>query len=456
MEEVAAHVNVNVPVSSTSQRLLGSNPYFSAGAGLLGLGTALAVARQMIGRYGSMIQRQFIVSLEITSKDRLYPWVLQWITSVPSWRRHLVSVASFSSPRNTLSRGTNGDYQLIPGPGVHYFCHNGRWYKMERTREKISEGSAPGSASMWMTHQQMETIMLSTFGRRTSLFNDILTECAELARAAYHGRTIIYTSWANEWRPFGHPHRKRELSSVVLDQEISQRLIQDVFTFLSSSEWYSRRGIPYRRGYLLHGPPGTGKSSFVKALAGHLDYNICLLNLGEGIMTDDRLLHLLTVLPDRSILLLEDIDAIIPPSAGGSFQPRSKDASQVSSGATRVTLSGLLNALDGVASAEDRILFMTTNHYERLDPALLRPGRIDVQQYFGYATSLQAKRMFMQFYPGRSELAEEFAVLITEQAAISPAQIQGHFIIYRDGPEAALDAMKSLLADSARSGNKVS
>jgi mitochondrial chaperone BCS1 len=68
-------------------------------------------------------------------------------------------------------------------------------------------------------------------------------------------------------------------------------------------------GIPYRRGYLLYGPPGSGKSSFIQALAGELGYNICILNLGERALTDDRLNHLLSNAPERSILLLEDIDA---------------------------------------------------------------------------------------------------------------------------------------------------
>lgn len=70
-----------------------------------------------------------------------------------------------------------------------------------------------------------------------------------------------------------------------------------------------RVGIPYRRGYLLYGPPGSGKTSFIQALAGELEYNICILNLSERGLTNDRLNHLLTNLPERSIMLLEDIDA---------------------------------------------------------------------------------------------------------------------------------------------------
>ena len=68
-------------------------------------------------------------------------------------------------------------------------------------------------------------------------------------------------------------------------------------------------GIPYRRGYLLHGPPGSGKSSFIQALAGSLSYDIALLNLSERGLADDKLIHLLSNAPERSFVLIEDIDA---------------------------------------------------------------------------------------------------------------------------------------------------
>lgn len=112
-------------------------------------------------------------------------------------------------------------------------------------------------------------------------------------------------------------------------------------------------------GYLLHGPPGCGKSSYITALAGELEFGICVLNLSERGLSDDRLNHLLSVAPQQSIILLEDIDA--------AFLSREDTAQQKSAyeGLNRVTFSGLLNCLDGVASTEARIVFMTTNYLER-------------------------------------------------------------------------------------------
>lgn len=117
----------------------------------------------------------------------------------------------------------------------------------------------------------------------------------------------------------------------------------------------------------MWGPPGTGKTSFILAIAGKLNLNICPLNLTDSSIDDDTLCTLLSNLPKRSCVLLEDVDAI--------FVDRD---SVNKDNKCNVSFSGLLNALDGVRSTDGRILFMTTNHKEKLDEALLRPGRADI------------------------------------------------------------------------------
>jgi len=113
-----------------------------------------------------------------------------------------------------------------------------------------------------------------------------------------------------------------------------------------------------------------------------------------------------------------------------------------------VTFSGLLNALDGVRSQEGRILFMTTNHREKLDPALMRPGRADFHARLNNASHDQMKRLFLNFNPGEEELAEKFARALPP-LKISMAKLQGHFLKYRDEPLAQVDAVKEVLEDSA-------
>lgn len=251
-----------------------------------------------------------------------------------------------------------------------------------------------------------------------------------MALKAHEGKTIMYTAMGSEWRPFGHPRKRRPLESVVLDNGIGQRILRDCREFISNPSWYMDRGIPYRRGYLLHGPPGCGKSSYITALAGEMEFGICVLNLSERGLSDDRLNHLLSVAPQQAIILLEDVDA--------AFVSREDSAKQRAAyeGLSRVTFSGLLNCLDGVASTEARILFMTTNYLDRLDPALIRPGRVDVKEYIGWCSSHQLRQMFLRFYHD-DRLAEEFADKVASFGKnVSPAQIQAFFMFHKQETDA--------------------
>jgi chaperone BCS1 len=170
------------------------------------------------------------------------------------------------------------------------------------------------------------------------------------------------------------------------------------------------------------------ESSFIQALAGELEYNICVLNLAERYLSDDRLNMLLSIVPQRSIILLEDVDA-----AFASDRSKATGAD-----ANALTFSGFLNALDGVVSSEGRIVFMTTNHIDRLDPAILRPGRVDVKVYVGNATEHQIRLMFLRFYEGEVELANEFIRKLGD-TAVSTAQLQGLFLFCKNNPRQAIE-----------------
>lgn len=248
----------------------------------------------------------------------------------------------------------------------------------------------------------------------------------------------MFSNWGTEWRPFGQPRRRRPLASVVLDQGIAEHILNDVTEFVDSQEWYVSRGIPYRRGYLLHGPPGSGKSSFVAALAGHLGYDICVLNLAEPGLTDDRLSHALTHAPAGSLVLLEDVDS--------AFQ---KDRDPTDRRSSFATFSGLLNALDGVAAGEERLLFMTTNHIERLDPAMIRPGRVDVIHEVGDATPHQMRTLYLNFFPDQPQLADAFADALSG-SSVSMALLQSYLLVWRHSAEQACEGAAELATGVAQ------
>lgn len=273
-------------------------------------------------------------------------------------------------------------FTLIPGPGKHIIRYRNAFLMVNRLRETRSMNHNTGIP--W------ETITLTTLYSQRNIFEDIFSEAHQLAQQFSEGKTIVYQARATSWEKFGEPRRKRPLESVVLDKGVEERILSDVKGFLGSAKWYYDRGIPYRRGYLLHGPPGSGKSSFIRALAGELDYNIAMLNLSERGLTDDRLNHLLTIIPRRTLVLLEDADA--------AFGNRRTQTDDDGYRGANVTFSGLLNALDGVASAEERILFLTTNYVDRLDSALVRPGRVDMAVRLGEATRWQMAKLWDRFY----------------------------------------------------------
>ncbi|XWS29264.1 hypothetical protein CRYUN_Cryun24cG0013500 [Craigia yunnanensis] len=194
----------------------------------------------------------------------------------------------------------------------------------------------------------------------------------------------MYSNMADSWRAVNLDH-PATFETLALDTGLKDAILQDLQRFLSGKDHYRKVGKAWKRGYLLYGPPGTGKSSLIAAMANYLNFDVYDLELTD-IQCNSDIRRLLVATGNRSILVVEDIDCTI------ELQDR-KAAARASRfqdyhSQKQVTLSGLLNFIDGLWSScgDERIIVFTTNHKDKLDPALLRPGRMDMHIHMSYCT----------------------------------------------------------------------
>jgi chaperone BCS1 len=433
---------------------LEKNALFSGGLMLMVIGSAAAFARKLPAEIGRFVERRISIWIEIPDRDPAFRWVQSWLAAHPYTKRardlSLSTTWISAEPDPTVETGpyssgpsgpaSQAQFVLSPGPGVHIMIYRRRLLILYRTRRDLQNGG---------TMAFQETFTLQILGGNRQLLEELLAEAHASSFPKTPGVRILTARnecWmSSSWQP------KRPLESLVLADQTLEDLLDDLRDFYRSAAWYADRGIPYRRGYLLHGPPGTGKTTLVLAVAGDLKLSVAVLSLSNRLMTDESLRAMVDELPVATLLLIEDVDCAFKES-------------RTTSGDTGVTLSGLLNALDGVSSREGRVLFLTTNHPERLDPALVRPGRVDRKIELGYATPDQAGRLFRWYYRDSGMSSEElcghahrFAAQVPE-GKLCMAAIQEHLLRHRRTPEVAAHEVifesvdASLSSSSARSG----
>ncbi|KAL6842634.1 hypothetical protein ACP4OV_027478 [Aristida adscensionis] len=254
--------------------------------------------------------------------------------------------------------------------------------------------------------------------------------------------------YSNEWGKW-RPVRLRNASTfatLAMDAALRQAVVDDLDRFLGRKEYYERTGRAWKRGYLVYGPPGTGKSSLVAAISNHLRFDVYDLDIG-GVRSNTELRKLLIRMKNRSILLVEDVDSALA-TAPRREPDGDTDGSNPASKNHKVTLSGLLNMVDGLwtSSGHERILIFTTNHVDRLDPALLRPGRMDMHVHMGYC-GFGAFRELAATYHGVADhpLYPEIEALLGEVDA-APAELAER-LLATDDADAAVGMAAKLLRD---------
>ncbi|KAK9989277.1 hypothetical protein SO802_029516 [Lithocarpus litseifolius] len=231
---------------------------------------------------------------------------------------------------------------------------------------------------------------------------------------------------------------------LAMDPKQKEMLREDLDRFLRRKDFYEDVGKTWKRGYLLYGPPGTGKSSLIAAMAKYLKFNIYDLNL-SGRLTDESLKSILLSTTDRSILVIEDIDC----GADLDHHRRQYDS---------FTLSGLLNVIDGLWSScgEKRIIVFTTNNKDKLDPALLRPGRMDVHVHMSYCTIDGFKLLAANYLKieGDHQLYRQIEGLL-ENVEVTPAAI-AELLLKSGGIDVVLQGVVEFLEQMAAEAQRQS
>ncbi|HZU33238.1 MAG TPA: AAA family ATPase, partial [Candidatus Angelobacter sp.] len=311
---------------------------------------------------------------------------------------------------------------MLPAPGKHRFWLGGRpfevWFsRTENTRER--------------TGRRLEAFTFRTIGRNRAClqrFVDDVVQC-HLKRQGVYSYLYVYD---DGWDCI-YSYSARLLDSVVLEPGEKEHLLQDIAQFRGSKQRYARLGVPYHRGYLFYGPPGTGKTSLVSALGAHFGLSIYTINLSE--FNDRTLMSAVNNVPRNSILLFEDIDCMQSSQSRDENKAGTvKDPKQSASALSGVTLSGLLNVLDGFLAPSGVLFVMTTNHVEKMDPALLRPGRIDYKLYLGKASDRQKVELYRRFFPDATESeAQEFVE--ASRPAETMAEFQGMLLALEQAEE---------------------
>ncbi len=415
------------------QHQLQNNDIFAGLAGATLVGPILYYARNIPVSLLEFIIRQATVNLTVTNDDPSFDRIGEWLSRL-DWMRKIRNVRLTtwyeSDEEETLS--------LAPGSGKHFFLYKGFPFRVERI---VNEGDKGG-----YSRRMREKFQFTTLGRN---HDRIKTLMLEANKVDHYDRLRIHMWFSSSWNMTGLK-MKRPARSLILPPGQYERIHRDISWFQESMEWYRARGLPYRRGLLFSGSPGTGKSSLVHVLAGEFDLPVYVLNL-SSVSGDNNLMDAFSTAPRKSIILIEDVDSASFAVARQSQETEGtgKNPRQISGsrGATTgVTLSGLLNAVDGVASPEGRILIMTTNRPEDIDEALLRPGRVDVHENFGLASTEEARRLFIQFF------GEELSSSVVLDAPVSPASLQQCFMKH-SAEEAILQLSHLVRGKSANGGS---
>ncbi|KAI3932669.1 hypothetical protein MKW98_012640 [Papaver atlanticum] len=257
---------------------------------------------------------------------------------------------------------------------------------------------------------------------------------AEVFKFHNRGKKLYTNRYGGSWSQvclFSHPST---FDTIAIDPSLKKEIQDDLKKFVSRSEFYSRVGKAWKRGYLLYGPPGTGKTSLIAAIANYLEFDIYDMEL-TSVSRNEDLRELLINTSSKSIIVVEDIDCSIHIE-----NRKKKNKRRRNNDSNSVSLSGVLNFVDGLWSpcAGERLIIFTTNHKEKLDPALLRSGRMDKHILLSNCNMESFKILAKNYLKlEEHELMKEVEELLS-LLEITPADVAECLMSYDEDPDSGM------------------
>lgn len=436
----------------------------------------------------------FVASVTIPGRDPLNKTVVSWVVA------HVVEPRRSTRFFTARTGGRRDDHGVGGSGGGDGAAADGKTQQQQQTRRQRGVQYLPHFETVWFVHAGRvfvlhrsldsfsaslcdpgyegvggEELTLSCLGRAVAPIQSLIGTCRAWADLQTQYFVVVYARdrYGISWQPRSRKPVRR-LETVHFDEGTKAALLADIQKYLDpeTQRRYRTRSMPYRRGYLFYGPPGTGKSSLSTALAGEFGLDLYEVKI-PSVASDADLEQMFQEIPPQCIVLLEDIDAVWTADRNDVSDREDRSGSGSRTPGSNCTLSGLLNVLDGVGSQEGRIVIMTTNKPERLDSALVRPGRVDMKVHLGSISRKSAEQMFLRmFAPDTSrklhlqdearrgtstvgtshlhEMALEFSKHIPE-GALTPSQLQGFFQLHLDSAAEAAASIEAWVAKEVTS-----